>query len=302
MSLKKLLTRIKNNQVGAGRYPDINSIQYNIDGYLQESSNFRDFFKNIGTNTNFDDLSSKELSAIQVELFRWLFAKPKKPRGIIRPSRAGYNERICDREIYFHYVGLEEDETYLAKNKVDNKLNRIFDIGTLIHAYIQVNLYLQGILTDFEIPVISKELGVDGSADGEIIFNGTDYLGNSYEDERMLLEIKSINDYGFRGTTQPRGYHIRQATIYAKILGLNKICFLYYNKNNSDIRYIVWPVDENFFRMFKQSATGAIELYDENMVDIKPIENHKLPDKVCSNRLCERAMDCPFADTCFSIH
>jgi len=179
---------------------------------------------------------------------------------------------------------------------------RLVDLGTLLHLYTQENLERSGILTDFETIVHSEEYGIKGKMDGLISFVGYDDYGQYYDKEIMGLEFKSINEFGFKALRRPKPEHLKQASIYGYFSNLKRMVFLYYNKNNSELKIYVENVDVAYVESFKLLGGSIVKAYDKNRRKHRTtdVEKHvDIPKKVCRNRTVVRAMECAFADYCF---
>jgi hypothetical protein len=222
-----------------------------------------------------------------------------------------------------------------AKAKsIDVKTERIWDVGTALHAWYQ-NEYLSkmGILwgrwecshchyfqfgftpktcsnpacSDSsrhfiyrEVPVLSPlegcELPAVGHSDGLILI----------ENRWYVLEIKTINSFGFGSLDEPYESHKLQAQIYAELIVQSKIrnyksdvpspipvgiIFLYIQKNDS--------AEKEFF-LELDSRAARLELQKPRIVE-EAIRNHTLPDRKeeCISMLKEPAKKCSRCSHCF---
>ena len=117
---------------------------------------------------------------------------------------------------------------------------RILDTGTAIHAQLQIYLAACAARSGGS-EKFTKE--VDINPDSNPVADALDLSGHTdgiyeIEDEdsiRVGVEIKSINDNGYKDLTRPHKEHVVQGTIYQKCLDLPVLIFLYYNKNDSSI-------------------------------------------------------------------
>ena len=168
-------------------------------------------------------------------------AKPSEPH--YRPSSAG----MCSRKIYYETV------LRLEPTAVDQRVQRLFRLGDLIHQDIQnafkkierndsyfsiYNIYINNIYIEKEI--ILKKLKVFGFAD----------LVVELGDGRIYLyDIKSIGSFPYKkifsrykARREPSIHQELQLATYG--LGVEKefgrldgMLILYYNKDNSMLRY-----------------------------------------------------------------
>ena len=157
-----------------------------------------------------------------------------------------------------------------------------------MHLYIQMNLKNAGLISDFEAP-INK------------IFTGfTDGI-MYYKDRQCVLEIKTMNTFQFKKLTAPLHDHVNQATIYAKTLGIDWILFIYYDKNGSDMKHYLVKADTNWFnRLVKRVKEVSSLRLKNNFKHGKGITKHELPERACKARHTEKAMKCPFVNTCYA--
>ena len=105
----------------------------------------------------------------------------------------------CSRLSYFMRKNLNPD-------KISNepRLQRIFDNGTHVHIRLQEYLLKSGVLLADEAPLFNIEHRIMGTTDG-LLLDG---------DTLAVLEIKSINAYGFNLLKDAKEEHKLQASIY----------------------------------------------------------------------------------------
>lgn len=206
-----------------------------------------------------------------------VMAPARRAKGVFHPSQLLDG---CERQMYYDLTGTAPSDT--PPRGVDGKLQRIFDLGTWHHLYVQSILYELGLLERAEVPVVNKEKYLSGSADG--VFK-PEVFG-----ERVVLEIKTMNDFQFKKAVfKPFDKHEFQASIYARELGIRKVLYLYINKNTSEMKEFL--VDVN---------ADQLELADRKMNRvIKAVKTKTVPERACGDRFCEQASGCPFATLCF---
>lgn len=236
--------------------------------------------------------------------FRLAFSQDARATGCFHPSEISTEDTLCHRKMYYQKGNVRKDATYVNFT-ADNRMMRLVDLGTMLHLYIQENLDRLGVLKDFEVPVDAPQFGISGKMDGIIEFVGNDDLGVYYDLEDMVLEVKSINDYGFTSLRKAKPEHLKQASIYGGLLGLKRICFLYYNKNTSAHKIFVHDVDFKYLEGFKETAGSIIQLFNNNVRKLRTndvkLHDGLIPKRICQNRTTKRAMDCAFADYCFKM-
>lgn len=112
------------------------------------------------------------------------------------PSQVGR----CKREIFYARKGYEQDPYC-----VDARARRIFDNGTHMHERIQTYLKEQGMLIMDEVPLRNDVYNIQGHTDGFIQLT---------KHEIGILELKSINDNGFKSLNDAKLEHKEQAMVY----------------------------------------------------------------------------------------
>lgn len=149
----------------------------------------------------------------------------------------------CGRALYYSYIGAK------SENSWEPKLRRIFDTGSAIH--LQLQLYLAQYAkkhkkTDKFEAEVSINPENNAMADR---YDISAHMDGAYEfiipaiHARAGLEIKTINDAGFKGTSGPHAEHLIQGTVYQACLDLPIMIFLYYNKNDSSMAEYVQVFD-----------------------------------------------------------
>lgn len=125
----------------------------------------------------------------------------EKPAGKDRnhgwnsPSGVG----LCSRHSFFLRTGVPADSI-----SNEPRLQRIFDNGTGVHIRLQSYLKRAGVLLDDEAPLFNLEHKIMGTTDGLLKDGNT----------LAVLEIKSINNYGFSTLKDAKPEHKLQAGIY----------------------------------------------------------------------------------------
>jgi len=132
-------------------------------------------------------------------------------------------------ELYHLYLNGDNN------TKFDSKTLRIFDNGTGVHERIQFYLEDARIMEQTEAPVIHDKYEICGSADGIVIINN----------KRYVLEIKSINAWGFNNLATPKSEHILQVNIYMFCLKIYDAIILYECKNNQEMKEFYLHIDTN---------------------------------------------------------
>jgi len=155
--------------------------------------------------------------------------------GATGKSLCGRYSIGCARLLYYDLVGEESEGAW------EPRMRALLDTGSAVHAQLQA--YLEQVAeqsngTERFCPeaVVSPEDG--GIADQMDLSGHTDGI---YEvtvpglSLRFGIEIKTINDAGYKKTSSPHPEHITQGTIYQRCLDLPVMVFVYYNKNDSSM-------------------------------------------------------------------
>jgi hypothetical protein len=210
-------------------------------------------------------------------LYNLVMAPDKRAKGVFHPSQLLDG---CMREMAYDLLGTEPTDS--RGRLISPELQRIFDVGTWYHIYIQAILFNIGYLEQAEVPVVNKEKYLNGKTDGvfkEEVFG-----------EKVVLEIKTMNNWNFtKAIFKPFKKHEFQASLYARELGIKKVLYLYINKDTSEIREFLEPVSEE-----------QLAIADKKMNKvIAHVEEKTLPPRKCSDKFCDAAADCVFASLCF---
>ena len=285
-----------------GQYPALSEVEYNIIHTYFTDQKFLAVFKPILERMESGKFTDKDRRMLSLVLLRWAFAPlGRRKEGVFSPSEFSTELVPCKRKMYYKWAKMPKDPTFMPFTS-DNRMQRLVDLGTFIHLYIQSDLEKVGVLIDLEIPVVDKQHGIQGSCDGAIVMNGIDSYGTLYVDEEMTLELKSINTFGFSRLTAPKEEHIKQASIYSEILGYSKICFIYYDKNTSDLKIFVVPNNKEFVEFYRYCAKEVIALYSTNLRTSRSTEvvDHPVQyERQCSSINDDKAQNCPYAVSCF---
>jgi CRISPR/Cas system-associated exonuclease Cas4 (RecB family) len=172
----------------------------------------------------------------------------------------------CARVLYYDVTGAP------SEGAIDPRLRRIFDTGSAVHAQLQGYLEVIAEQSDgeyiFEPEVdinpqsneVADMLNISGHTDGDNI------VTTKKDKVRFLLEIKTINDAGYKKTKGPHPEHLIQGTVYQKCLDVPLIVFLYYNKNDSSMAEFVVEYDERRW----QAVVDKLDMVMEHAMEERP--------------------------------
>jgi len=197
----------------------------------------------------------------------WGMNRKKNSRAThcIHPSE--FSISSCDRRIAYGLLGSPR------RSEISPSLRRIFDVGHILHDIVQESISKAfGDSCEIEAPVRHESLKIRGSCDG--VLHGTDGL-----------EIKSISSKGFDKLSNPKRDHQKQATLYGVPRNLERMIYLYGNKDTGEIAEFNKPVDKGLWHTLAARAESIIRTADKG----------EMPDRTTKAYECSK---CPFVDTC----
>ncbi len=151
--------------------------------------------------------------------------------GWVHASEAG---NPCERVLAAQLLGFR-----LPREKLDPRVSRIFETGTYMH--LRFSNYFMSLPHPFEvqIAVILKEWPIIGEADAII---SHPEMGN------QIIELKSINDRGFKLLKQPQDGHAAQVNTYMGLFPDKCQGQVWYeNKNDQTIKAYPHEYDLNLY-------------------------------------------------------
>lgn len=179
----------------------------------------------------------------------------------------------CERKQVYQAEGVKQADT------INARLSNIFATGNFLHLKWQMMGLTEGWLKEAEVPSESEEFSFGGTLDGILYDNS-------------LFEFKSINPRGFSRVYEygPQKDHIKQATGYMWLKGLDAVSFVYENKGDQEWREFRVQRDE--------------KIVDEIIASLDRMENH-LQEKTrprrevkCLQKQGYLYRYCPFKDIC----
>lgn len=141
----------------------------------------------------------------------------------------------CDRLLYF-----ERDESVeLLPDTPDAHLQCIFKVGNSLHAMIQAWFEAWNELAGFptcvgnEVRIDDPRLNIGGYIDSVIRFPGAIH--------DTVVELKTINSYGFSRLSGPKPAHKMQMGCYMMSTGMPEAILLYINKDTAEFKEFLVP-------------------------------------------------------------
>jgi len=171
----------------------------------------------------------------------------------------------CPRAILFSMMSLPTDKYPRAKNDTA-KGYKLMRQGTAIHEIVQEYLEGMGVLKEEDKEKVIK--------DDEYLFVGHCDGVLTFDEKRVLLEIKTINSNAFKTLTQPKEEHFYQGQAYCYFLDkvfndhIEDILFLYVDRNtdNLDMKAFWVQRDENVIGMITNKLKVLKEYFTKEEV------------------------------------
>lgn len=205
----------------------------------------------------------------------------------------------CRRKTWFRLKGTEPDEIKVP----DKSLNFSADIGTACHRIIQSNL--RSMLKDrwkdvswymynnhinvkdytcerdedsLETQIVSDNPPIKFACDGVLFLN----------DDYYLLEIKTCTFSIWEDLVEPRNEHIDQVMLYASLLNIHNILFMYQDRQYGGIKcYDMFITDKQMDDVLS-SIGSVLECVDNNIAP-DPLPSG---DKWCTPNMCQYFVKC----------
>jgi len=168
---------------------------------------------------------------------------------------------LCDRYLYLAYNGKLGDQVIGAKTA------RIFDHGGSLEVRMKKYFERTGIFLASEQSVRVNNPPISGRYD---------FLLKHEEYGRVILELKSINDKGFKALIDiPKPEHLIQLQIYLNLAGVENGVVLYENKNDQELKA---------FKVFKNVDTWNFIL--ERCIRIQSMVSLNIPTQCTGEFFC----------------
>ena len=163
--------------------------------------------------------------------------------GVFYPSALG---NPCDRFLYLAYNGL------LEARPLTSNTQRIFDNGNFLEDRMDLYFRKLRILIDREVPLTFDSPPISGRCD--FILAHDTY-------SKIILELKSINDRGFKALKQfPKSEHELQLQIYLNLFPAKWGTVLYVNKNDQKLKAFVIEQNPKAFQQLLKRGDKIISM------------------------------------------
>ena len=176
-------------------------------------------------------------------------------KGVFYPSALGSK---CDRYLYNCYFGLVKEQP------IDANTKRIFDCGDYLGYRYEKYFEKMGILIATETPLKSEMPPISGRLD---------FLIRHEENGTAIIELKSINQRGFKALNKPKDDHYAQIQIYLNLTDNDNGIVLYECKDDQKIKAFSVDKDVEFW-----------DNLDERCVNIMGMTGQ--PEKCTGLRYC----------------
>lgn len=195
-----------------------------------------------------------------------------------------------DDKWFFNGIGMRDNGS-LAHERIQFILDemgkrgraRKLDIEELVKDAQSVGRKTEFLFWDenkYEAKCMNEDLKIRFFADGAINFNDKDYL----------IEIKTISLFAFNKLKRPKKEHIIQATSYAYALNVDRVIFIYEDRNFLQRKVFIYNVSKAEQESLKEK-TDIVQRYVEESI-IPPAEKSKDNCKYCNYKgICERVGD-----------
>ncbi len=177
----------------------------------------------------------------------------------------------CDRFLAYKHHGFKGD-------KITWKGRIVFDDGDNAHEQLRGFLRKCVPHTGWELVDEEREVSIKTPGGYEIRGHVDGVLRNLDNDERVLLEIKSMSAYAFDEGTIEDSYQ-RQIDGYLRGLGIERALFLYKNKNTGDLGERIYLIDNEKLDARLVAIDNIVASKSPNMVDRSygPDKSGRLP-------------------------
>lgn len=211
-------------------------------------------------------------------LFRRWSENLEERRGLHASAIIQADDVFCYREQVLMLAGYKRDVIHAS-----SKTLRIFLEGNYVHEKWQKLFTDAGIALEIEKRRYSEEWDVYLTPDAVVKLFG----------KTWVVEIKSMNSYGFSKLKSPPINAVRQANFYMHKLGIRRAIILVENKNDQDFK--TWAIDYD-----PDIARPFVERLDKVGKYLKfHRKTGRLPARICNHSGVKRATGCPLRNACF---
>lgn len=166
-------------------------------------------------------------------------------QGVFYPSALG---STCDRHLYNCYFGLVEVQ------EIDANTKRIFDCGDYLGYRYEKYFEKMGVLIATESPLKFEMPPISGRLD---------FLIKHEESQTAIVELKSINQRGFKALRKPKDEHYIQIQIYLNLANNTNGIVLYECKDDQKIKAFKVLKDVNTWNEIIERCTRIMNMTEQ---------------------------------------
>jgi len=165
--------------------------------------------------------------------------------GVFYPSSLG---SLCDRFLYNSYNGIVQEQV------IDANTKRIFDCGDYLGYRYEKYFEKMGILLGTEVPVKCEYPPISGRLD---------FLIKHEKNDVAIVELKSINQRGFKALSKPKDDHYAQTQIYLNLTVHEYGIVLYECKDDQKIKAFAVTKDEVFWAELVARCSRIMQMTEQ---------------------------------------
>jgi len=216
-------------------------------------------------NLTLNEYILSEISLLAKYTFRRQFMENfELTEGKLRLSGCG----SCARRLAYAYFGYEP-----SGKEIDSRAKIVFWMGDLVEITVIELAKLAGVkvlatgLNQITVKLNIEGVEIEGHPDGFLLNNG----------ELILLEVKSMSDYGFNSFQKGEiddGY-LSQVNAYMHVLNLNKTIFVAINKNSGVMHEVIVKKDNKIVDKLIKNLKTVIKSSPDKLPKIECKPNSK---------------------------
>lgn len=257
-------------------------------------TNLKNIFNLINTANNEVDLEDQFLGDLNAAIEKEHASHARSPSLSYKPS-----SMVCVRNMYYGVTGAERDPSSFDANFIGilesgtdrhERIQAAVDIMTkygMDCEYIDVAQYVKDNNLDYleikeksgyETKLWHKDLNISFLCDGIIKYKG----------EYLILEVKTETIYKWQNRRGPAPEHYAQGTTYSACLGIDKVLFLYENRDNCNKKAYILNITSDM-------------KYDLLLNKIEISERHRelgFPPKIPEDLPSTACTYCPYKTIC----
>jgi CRISPR/Cas system-associated exonuclease Cas4 (RecB family) len=181
----------------------------------------------------------------------------------LHPSQIGHP---CLLKVYNDMVGTP------GESKVEPRLRLIFDLGHSVHHMFQSYgesgawgpVYRKEVEVSGQFQELAAQLMLEGHADADNVLT-IDIEGHPLYEVGIVHEYKTINSNGFSKLKRPKPEHKQQAMLYGAALNRPVICYLYLNKDDSNLADFPVEFEPELWAQLHNKASTIKAFYDQGI-------------------------------------